>query len=115
MVEGNEFGPYKKPVLQIGNIMQRNIAYQTLVKDQPFFKNYTKKQWPQILWIGCSDSRVPETQIMGLHSGDVFVQRNIANLVNKSDSSMMAVIEYAVNHLCVEMIIVCGRTTILPS
>lgn len=77
--------------------------------NENYFKEMAKGQRPPILYIGCSDSRVPANEIMGLSSGDVFVTRNIANIVGNNDDSMNAVIHYAVEMLGVSHIIVCGH------
>jgi carbonic anhydrase len=73
-----------------------------------FFSGLAAKQSPKILWIGCCDSRVPETTILKMNPGDIFVHRNIANVVNQSDASLTGIIRYAVETLTVKLIIVCG-------
>jgi carbonic anhydrase len=80
-----------------------------LATDKDFFEKLSKDQTPDYLYIGCSDSRVPANEIMGLEPGDVFVHRNVANLVNNVDLNVMSVINYAVRHLHVKHIIVCGH------
>ncbi|HXS37469.1 MAG TPA: carbonic anhydrase [Flavipsychrobacter sp.] len=77
--------------------------------DSSFFEKLAEGQNPDYLYIGCSDSRVPAGQMMGVEAGEVFVHRNIANLVNNIDLSVMATINYAVRHLSVKHIIVCGH------
>jgi carbonic anhydrase len=77
--------------------------------DKAFFEKLAKEQNPDYLYIGCSDSRVPTNEILGLDAGEVFVHRNIANLVNSVDLNVMSVINYAVRHLSVKHIIVCGH------
>ncbi len=78
-------------------------------KDVDFFEKLARDQQPDYLYIGCSDSRVPANEIMGLEPGDVFVHRNVANLVNNTDLNVMSVINYAVKHLDVKHVIVCGH------
>ncbi|ACU63934.1 carbonic anhydrase [Chitinophaga pinensis] len=77
--------------------------------DKAFFEKLAKEQNPDYLYIGCSDSRVPTNEILGLDAGEVFVHRNIANLVNSVDLNVMSVINYAVRHLSVKHIVVCGH------
>lgn len=74
-----------------------------------FFQQLAKDQTPEYLYIGCSDSRVTAEELMGLGPGDVFVHRNIANLINNTDLNVMSVINYAIQHLDVKHIIVCGH------
>lgn len=76
-----------------------------------FFSKLAQGQAPKILWFGCSDSRVPETTILGLQPGDVFVHRNIANIISGNDLAFQAVLEYAVVHVKVEHVVLCGHTT----
>lgn len=78
-------------------------------KDPDFFPNLSKQQKPKYLWIGCADSRVPANQIVDLPPGEVFVHRNIANVVVHTDLNCLSVIQYAVEILEVEHIIICGH------
>ncbi|WP_439130210.1 carbonate dehydratase [Polaribacter sp.] len=78
-------------------------------KDENYFKILAEKQKPPVLWIGCADSRVPANQITGTLPGEIFVHRNIANMVVHTDMNMLSVLDYAVNSLQVKHIIVCGH------
>jgi carbonic anhydrase len=80
-----------------------------LDSDQHFFEKLSSGQNPDFLYIGCADSRVPANEIMGLEPGDVFVHRNVANVVENTDLNCQSVIEYAVAHLGVKHIVVCGH------
>ncbi|KAL6819077.1 carbonic anhydrase [Trichoderma camerunense] len=84
-------------------------ADQRLKEDPEFFTNLAAGQSPEYLWIGCSDSRIPAEAITGLQAGEAFVHRNIANLVISTDLNVMSVINYAVRHLKVKHIVVCGH------
>ncbi len=87
----------------------KNWVKEQLDLDPNFFERLSKGQSPDYLWIGCSDSRVPANQITGTDPGEVFVHRNIANMVVHSDMNMLSVLSYAVDVLKVKHIIVCGH------
>ncbi|GAP86990.1 putative carbonic anhydrase [Rosellinia necatrix] len=87
----------------------RTWAAEQTEKDPEFFAKLSAGQSPEYLWIGCSDSRIPAEQISGLGPGEAFIHRNIANLVVNTDLNVMSVIEYAVCHLHVKHIVVCGH------
>ncbi|MCB0508724.1 MAG: carbonic anhydrase [Chitinophagales bacterium] len=97
--------------MQIEQIFKNNEKWisEKLALDQHYFENLSKGQDPEILYIGCSDSRVSAEEIMGVQPGEVFVHRNIANLVNNVDLSVMSVLNYAVRQLSIKHIIVCGH------
>lgn len=83
---------------------------QKVIADDPhYFENLAAQQNPKYLWIGCSDSRVPANTIVGLDPGRIFVHRNVANLVNHTDMNCLSVIQFAVEQLRVEHIVVCGH------
>ncbi|MEM0910144.1 MAG: carbonic anhydrase, partial [Pseudomonadota bacterium] len=84
-------------------------ADEKLRQDPEFFNKLSTEQKPQYLWIGCSDSRVPANQITGLLPGEIFVHRNIANLVMQTDTNCQSVLQYAIEELQVKHIIVCGH------
>ena len=77
--------------------------------DPDFFNKLSERQKPEYLWIGCSDSRVPANQIVGLIPGDIFVHRNVANLVVHTDFNCLSVLQYAVDVLKVKHVIICGH------
>lgn len=87
----------------------RNWVRERIESDPKFFDRLSQGQSPQVLWIGCSDSRVPANEITGTQPGDIFVHRNIANMVVHSDMNMLSVLDYAVNQLKVRHVIVCGH------
>ena len=92
-------------------LLLENKAWATekLLEDPQFFKRLADLQTPEFLWIGCSDSRVPANEITGTKPGEIFVHRNVANMVVHTDLNLLTVLDYAVNHLKIKHIIVCGH------
>jgi carbonic anhydrase len=84
-------------------------AAQKTAEDPEYFNRLAQLQTPEFLWIGCSDSRVPANEITGTQPGEIFVHRNVANLVINTDVNLLSVLDYAVNHLKVKHVIVCGH------
>jgi carbonic anhydrase len=95
----------------IDRLLLENKAWAGEIKadDPEYFERLSHLQKPQFLWIGCSDSRVPADRITGTQPGEIFVHRNIANLVIHTDVNLLSVLDFAVNHLHVEHVIVCGH------
>jgi carbonic anhydrase len=95
----------------LDHLFDRNVAWaERKTRDDPtYFVRMAEQQSPNYLWIGCSDSRVTANDVLGLDPGEVFVQRNIANMVHTSDMNLLAVLEFAVETLKVGHIIVCGH------
>ena len=93
------------------HLLDNNVAWAARMEQQRpgFFKQLAEQQHPKYLWIGCADSRVPANEITGLDPGEVFVHRNIANVVVHSDLNALSVIQFAVDHLKVEHIMVVGH------
>jgi carbonic anhydrase len=92
-------------------LLDQNRAWAESIKasDPEFFQTLAKQQSPSFLWIGCSDSRVPATQLVGMVPGEMFVHRNVANVVVHTDFNCLSVMQYAVDVLQVNHIIVCGH------
>lgn len=97
---------------QIERLFANNHAWATKMKDEQsdYFKELAEHQKPTYLWIGCSDSRVPAEKLTGLGPGELFVHRNVANMVIHTDLNCMSVVQYAVEVLGIEHIIICGHT-----
>jgi len=96
--------PYEKLLLQ-----NKAWSKEKIQQDKDFFNRLSHQQKPKFLWIGCSDSRVPANEITGTDPGEVFVHRNIANMVVHTDLNLLSVLQYAVEVLEVDHIIVCGH------
>lgn len=96
--------PYEKLLLQ-----NKAWSEEKIHQDKDFFNRLSHQQKPKFLWIGCSDSRVPANEITGTDPGEVFVHRNIANMVVHTDLNLLSVLQYAVEVLEIDHIIVCGH------
>lgn len=97
--------------MDLKSVFENNAKWisQKLGADKDYFENLGKGQSPELLYIGCSDSRVTAEDLMGLGPGEVFVHRNIANMVISIDLNVMSVVNYAVEHLKVNHVVVCGH------
>src|ERR1700730_15160467 len=84
-------------------------AQELVLRDPSYFNKLSREQRPKYLWIGCSDSRVPANEILGLECGELFVHRNVANLVPHTDFNCLSVLQYAIEYLDIEHVIVCGH------
>lgn len=95
----------------IANLLEKNKHWREAVvaQDPNFFKKQANGQAPPYLWVGCADSRVPPNQVLDVGPGEVFVQRNVGNLASHKDMNWMATLEYTVDHLKVQHILVCGH------
>lgn len=96
---------------EFSSLFEKNIKWSAdmVEKDPDFFRRLAAGQQPEYLWIGCSDSRVPPERIMGAAPGEVFVHRNIANLVHHNDLNVLSILQYSVEVLKVRHILVCGH------
>ncbi len=96
---------------ELAELFERNRAWaaEMVAGDPDFFTGLAERQSPAYVWIGCSDSRVPANQIVGLQPGDVFVHRNVGNVVVHTDLNCLSVLQYAIDVLRVEHVIVCGH------
>lgn len=103
-INNNSFRSLEVPLQR-----NREWADEMLDLDQDYFRKLSSSQTPEFLWIGCSDSRVPADQLMGLAPGQVFVQRNVGNLATHKDMNCMSCLEYGVTALKVKHVIVCGH------
>lgn len=95
----------------IEEVLKRNVAWSSEMhaREPGFFQRLAAQQQPEYLWIGCSDSRVPANVVAGLDPGEVFVHRNVANIIHSSDMNMLSALEFAIEALHVHEVIVCGH------
>lgn len=96
---------------EIKRLLQKNREWSEQIREErpTFFQELSERQTPTYLWIGCSDSRVPPSQLVGLMPGEVFVHRNVANVVVHTDFNLLSVLQYAIEVLAVRYAIVCGH------
>ena len=104
-------GTIRIPLMPLDRLLQNNRAWAAdrVKRDPTFFTRLEKQQAPEFLWIGCSDSRVPANEIVGLDPGELFVHRNVANVVVHTDLNCLSVLQFAVDVLEVKHVIVCGH------
>ena len=97
--------------MQLNKLLENNRFWSESLnaRDPQFFKRLAMQQRPEFLWIGCSDSRVPANEVVGLMPGELFVHRNVGNMVVATDMNLLSVLQYAVDVLQVKHIIVCGH------
>lgn len=97
--------------VKIIDLLRNNVdwADRKTGKDPEYFQRLAKQQAPEFLWIGCSDSRVPANDIVGLNPGELFVHRNVANIANDTDSNYLSVLQFAIEYLKIRHVIVCGH------
>lgn len=95
----------------LSGLLERNIAWAAArhVEDPGYFTRLAGQQAPEFFWIGCSDSRVPANVVVGLDPGELFVHRNVANIVHSADTNLLSALEFAVEALKVREVIVCGH------
>lgn len=105
------FGKGKKAVRELKQLFENNKrwASERLASDEDYFNRQSEGQRPAYLWIGCSDSRIPANEIVGLEPGQLFVHRNVANLCPHTDFNCLSVLEYAIVYLQIRHVIVCGH------
>jgi carbonic anhydrase len=96
---------------ELSYLFDKNITWaeELVSRDPDYFKKMSREQCPKYLWIGCSDARVPANEIMGLEPGELFVHRNIANLCPHTDFNCLSVLQYGIDYLNIEHVIVCGH------
>src|SRR5437773_1472637 len=101
----------ESPMRVLRHLFEQNKAWSENIRvhDPDFFRKLSHQQSPSYLWIGCSDSRVPANQIVGLLPGELFVHRNVANLVVHTDLNCLSVLQFAIDILKVKHVIVCGH------